>query len=59
MIAGIAVDINADKARSTNDEVYAWLAANAHCYGFILRYPQGKEILRGQVMSRGILGMLA
>lgn len=36
---GIAVDINADQTRSTNDEVYAWLAENAHCYGFILRYP--------------------
>ncbi len=44
---GIAVDINADKARSTNDEVYAWLAANAHGYGFILRYPQGKEDITG------------
>ncbi|MCM1181608.1 MAG: M15 family metallopeptidase [Clostridium sp.] len=44
---GIAVDINADKTRSTNDEVYAWLAENAHCYGFILRYPQGKEDITG------------
>lgn len=44
---GIAVDINADKARSANDEVYEWLAANAHCYGFILRYPQGKEDITG------------
>ena len=32
---GIAVDINADKTKSTNDEVYAWLAENAHNYGFI------------------------
>lgn len=47
MIAGIAVDINADKDRSTNDEVYAWLATNAHCYRFILRYPQGKEDITG------------
>ncbi len=44
---GIAVDINADKARSANDEVYEWLAANAYCYGFILRYPQGKEDITG------------
>ena len=27
--------------------VYAWLAENAHEYGFILRYPQGKEELPG------------
>ena len=44
---GIAVDINADKARSTNEEVYAWLAENAYKYGFILRYPQGKEDITG------------
>ena len=44
---GSAVDINADKERSTNDEVYAWLAENAHEYGFILRYPQGKEEITG------------
>lgn len=44
---GIAVDINADKIQSTNDEVYVWLAENAHHYGFILRYPQGKENITG------------
>lgn len=44
---GLAVDINADKERSANDEVYAWLAEHAHRYGFILRYPQGKEKVTG------------
>ena len=44
---GIAVDINADKSKSSNDEVYMWLAANAHNYGFILRYPQGKQEITG------------
>lgn len=44
---GIAVDINADKTQSTNDEVYEWLAENAHRYGYILRYPQGKEDITG------------
>lgn len=44
---GIAVDINADKSKSSNDEVYTWLAANAHNYGFILRYPQGKQEITG------------
>lgn len=39
----LAVDINADKARSSNDEVYSWLAENAYQYGFIERYPQDKE----------------
>ena len=46
---GIAVDINADKTQSTNDEVYLWLAENGYKYGFILRYPQGKEDITGAV----------
>ncbi len=40
---GLAVDINADGVNSTGSEVYAWLAENAWQYGFILRYPEGKE----------------
>jgi D-alanyl-D-alanine carboxypeptidase len=40
---GLAVDINADGVNSTGSEVYQWLAENAWKYGFILRYPQGKE----------------
>ena len=44
---GIAVDINADKEKCSNEEVYAWLAENAHKYGFILRYPQGKVSITG------------
>lgn len=42
---GLAVDINADPMKSTAGEVYTWLAENAHQYGFILRYPEGKEEL--------------
>ena len=44
---GVAVDINADKSNSSNEEVYTWLAENAHSYGFILRYPQNKEDITG------------
>lgn len=44
---GIAVDINADKERCEIEDVYLWLAENAHKYGFILRYPQGKEEITG------------
>lgn len=40
---GIAVDINGDKIRSDNGEVYEWLAKNAYRYGFILRYPSDSE----------------
>lgn len=44
---GIAVDINADKERSSNDDVYSWLAENAYRYGFIQRYPPGKSAITG------------
>lgn len=44
---GLAVDINAEEAMSTNEEVYQWLAENAYQYGFILRYPEGKENFTG------------
>lgn len=44
---GLALDINADKSRCDNDTVYQWLAQNAYRYGFILRYPEGKESITG------------
>lgn len=44
---GIAVDINADKSKCSNEDVYAWLAENAYKYGFILRYPMGKQEITG------------
>lgn len=44
---GLALDINADENLSSNEEVYSWLAENAHKFGFILRYPQGKESITG------------
>lgn len=40
---GLAVDINADTSVSSRDDVYLWLRNNAHRFGFILRYPQGKQ----------------
>lgn len=43
---GIALDINAGEG-SDAWEVYTWLADNAYQYGFILRYPQGKEAITG------------
>ncbi|OZI12577.1 D-Ala-D-Ala carboxypeptidase VanY [Bacillaceae bacterium SAS-127] len=46
---GLAVDINADQSKSTNDEVYEWLAQNAYHYGFILRYPPDKTDITGTV----------
>ena len=44
---GLAVDINADGVRSKGPEVYDWLEANAHLYGFLYRYPKNKIDLTG------------
>lgn len=41
---GLAVDINDEKG---NEDMYAWLACNAHQYGFILRYPIDKVDVTG------------
>ena len=46
---GIAVDINADTTRSLSDDVYSWLAENAHKYGFIKRYPSDKTDITGVI----------
>ena len=30
-----------------NEDVYGWLAENAYKYGFVLRYPPGKQKITG------------
>ncbi len=42
---GLAVDINSSDGDSR--ELYMWLEANCHKYGFIIRYPAGKEKITG------------
>ena len=49
---GIAVDINADTTKSSSDDVYNWLAENAHTYGFIKRYPSNKTDITGVINDR-------
>ena len=50
---GLAVDIifrrnnEMIEEQKENDPEIQWLFANAHHYGFILRYPQGKEEITG------------
>lgn len=46
---GIAVDINADTTKSSSDDVYNWIAENAHTYGFIKRYPSNKTDITGVI----------
>ncbi len=42
---GLAADINSIDGDSW--ELYIWLSKNAYKYGFILRYPKGKEYITG------------
>lgn len=46
---GLAVDINADTACSSREEVYTWLAKNGYKYGFINRYPEDKTDITGTI----------
>jgi D-alanyl-D-alanine carboxypeptidase len=40
--------------RLTEADGYTWLYENAHKYGFILRYPEGKEEVTGEQYNEGI-----
>ena len=44
---GLAMDINNAGSGFNNTKEAKWLAANCVKYGFILRYPQGKEDITG------------
>ena len=44
---GLAVDINAEKEKCSNNDVYKWLVKNSYKYGFILRYPTNKVEITG------------
>ena len=47
---GLAIDITKNKRPDyldSNDIEFKWLMENAHKYGFILRYPEGKEHITG------------
>ena len=47
---GLAIDVSTLNSSMENfheTEEYTWLINNAHKYGFILRYPEGKEYITG------------
>lgn len=44
---GYAADINSVQESFANTEQYTWLCENAYKYGFIERYPKGKEFITG------------
>ena len=44
---GLAIDINDVSQSFENTREFVWLQDHAHQYGFILRYPEGKESTTG------------
>ena len=47
---GLAVDVmgsNSDYNKFAESKEFEWMKNNAHLYGFILRYPKGKENITG------------
>ena len=47
--SGLAADINGYGARFDESNATRWLAKNCYKYGFILRYPEGKQGITGYV----------
>lgn len=47
--AGLSVDIISASAGFASTAEYKWLVANAHNYGFILRYPEDKVEITGMI----------
>lgn len=48
---GLAFDINSTSDSFASTKEAQWLAENAYRYGFILRYPQGKEHITGYMFE--------
>lgn len=44
---GLAVDMNSTRGTFENTPEFRWLQNHAHEYGYILRYPKGKEWITG------------
>lgn len=47
--AGLSVDIVSASAGFASTDEYKWLVANAHKYGFVLRYPEDKTDITGMI----------
>lgn len=46
---GLAMDINSLKSSFADTAEGKWLAAHCHEYGFIIRYPKGKQAITGYI----------
>ena len=47
--AGLSVDVISASAGFSSTNEYKWLVANAHNFGFILRYPEDKTEITGMI----------
>ncbi|MBQ4571993.1 MAG: M15 family metallopeptidase [Clostridia bacterium] len=47
--AGLAVDVISASAGFASTNEYKWLVANAHNFGFVLRYPEDKTEITGMI----------
>ena len=47
--SGLAADLNQINESFANTKAGKWLASNAYKYGFILRYPKGKQGITGYI----------
>lgn len=47
--AGLSVDVITASAGFASTDEYKWLVANAHKYGFVLRYPEDKTDITGMI----------
>ena len=51
---GLLIDVQEygqDESTFADSELSQWLQLNAHLYGFVLRYPEGKEEVTGHAYS--------
>jgi len=44
---GLSVDLGSPRGKMSQSKEGRWLAKNAHKFGFIIRYPKGKEAVTG------------
>ena len=47
--AGLAIDFAPASADFASTQEFQWLIMNAHKYGFVLRYPEGKTEITGMI----------
>ena len=52
---GLAFDINKANSSFAGSIEANWLALNCHKYGFIIRYPEGKEAVTGYIYTKKVI----